>query len=251
MRIFISWSGEQSHIIANALKGWLPYFFPSAQFFLSSEDIRKGLRWLPVISKELKTTNAGIVCLTPDSLNAPWVLYEAGALSKALNGTALYTFLVGLTIADVQGPLEQFNHTIFEKEDVFMLLKSINDTQPTARQEEGRLRTLFERFWEDLEQQIRTAASVKTAPARKRSNEDMLVQLLEAANIIRKSISAIEERNTESDELLAELLLQGKVDKSPAARNAIELVLAKKGSSPTVPVKAKQANKTGQSAERR
>src|SRR5258707_22079 len=117
MKIFISWSGKQSLSVATALRDWLPYIFNGAELFVSSEDIRKGKRWLLEVAKELDSSNFGIVCLTRENLEAPWVIFEAGALSKSFKEASVSTLLVGgLGIADIKGPLSHFQHTIFEKE---------------------------------------------------------------------------------------------------------------------------------------
>lgn len=55
----------------------------SVQPWLSSKDITFGTRWSSVLSDVLAETDVGIVCLTADNLAANWLLFEAGALSKA------------------------------------------------------------------------------------------------------------------------------------------------------------------------
>ena len=128
MQIFTSWSGTQSHKAALALKDWFETYFSDITLFVSSEDIRKGRRWSLDMSGELEASNFGIVCLTPDNLQAPWILFESGALSKKLKQASLCTLLLGgVKPSNVDGPLSHFQHTIFEKEDVFKLVKDINE----------------------------------------------------------------------------------------------------------------------------
>ena len=105
MKVFISWSGTYSLGVAVALQKWLPYIFTDIQTFVSSEDVRKGKRWLAEITKELSNTNFGIVCLTRDNLEAPWVLFEAGALSKLKAAHVCTLLLDNLRPGDVEGPL--------------------------------------------------------------------------------------------------------------------------------------------------
>jgi hypothetical protein len=50
---------------------------------MSEHDIDKGTRGLPAIAQQLEETQFGLICLTPESMNAPWLLFEAGALSKS------------------------------------------------------------------------------------------------------------------------------------------------------------------------
>jgi hypothetical protein len=54
---------------------------------MSAEDIDAGTRWGSEVTNELAETRCGIICLTQENQKAPWVLFEAGALSKTLEKT--------------------------------------------------------------------------------------------------------------------------------------------------------------------
>jgi len=82
MKLFICWSGETSMEIATFLREWLPTVHHNIKPFISTEDIGKGIRWAKSLASELEDTNFGIVCLTSENLAAPWLHFEAGALSK-------------------------------------------------------------------------------------------------------------------------------------------------------------------------
>ena len=82
MKIFVSWSGDTSRKFAKYLKDWLEQCIQSADVFFSQEDIEKGERWNDKIATELQDSKFGIVCLTSENVNAPWIHFEAGALSK-------------------------------------------------------------------------------------------------------------------------------------------------------------------------
>ncbi len=188
MKIFITWSGAQSHNVATALKDWLPYIFPGMELFVSSESIRKGKRWRAEISKELDTSNFGIACLTPDNLTAPWLLFESGALSKSVKEASLYTLLLArLRPADVDGPLSDFQHTTFEKEDFFKLVKSINEVN-TPKVEEPRLRVMFDKFWGDLDDKVSSAIATVAKPPKSRSVEEMLIEVLDVTRQIARNL---------------------------------------------------------------
>jgi hypothetical protein len=114
MDIFISWHGKRSHAVAAALRDWLPQIVNSFKPWLSS-GIDKGTRWSPEIAAKLATAKAGIFCLTPSSLAAPWILFEAGAISKTVEKTHVCTLLVDLNPSDVTDPLAQFQATKLTK----------------------------------------------------------------------------------------------------------------------------------------
>src|SRR4051812_20656156 len=83
-KVFLMWSGSLSKSVAQALHKWIPFVIQTVQPFMSSEDIRKGQRWGLEIGSELQATQFGIACLTADNLTAPWIHFEAGAISKQI-----------------------------------------------------------------------------------------------------------------------------------------------------------------------
>lgn len=126
MDIFISWSGERSRGIAEAIREWLPKIMNSVKPWMSQTDISKGSRWNPDIAKNLDTAKAGIFCLTPSNLKSESILYEAGAISKSVNESRVYTLLAGVEIAELRWPLAQFQATSLNKDDIRKMLQDIN-----------------------------------------------------------------------------------------------------------------------------
>ena len=118
MKVFLSWSGHKSHQVALVFRDWLPSVIQSITPYVSSEDIDKGARWSTDIAKELEDSSFGILCVTKENLEAPWLLFEAGALSKMMDKASVCPFIFDLKRAEVKGPILQFQSTIFEKEDV-------------------------------------------------------------------------------------------------------------------------------------
>ena len=144
MKVFISWSGNKSHKVALLFREWLPSVIQSVVPYVSSEDIDKGARWSTDIAKELEDSTFGILCVTKENLNAPWLSFEAGALSKTMDKSFVTPFLFDIKRSEVNGPILQFQSTIFEKEDIKKLLSTINK----ACGEEGLSEPMLERAFE-------------------------------------------------------------------------------------------------------
>src|SRR5437588_11249170 len=95
MKVFISWSGKASRGVAEALRNWLPDVLQAVEPFVSSYDIGAGDRFPETLQKELAETHFGVLCLTPANHQAPWMLFEAGALAKTFEAGSLATVEAG------------------------------------------------------------------------------------------------------------------------------------------------------------
>ena len=190
MKVFISWSGPRSKMVAKGLHGWLPLIIQSLKPWMSAEDIKAGARWSREVAEELSETQLGIICVTPENQTAPWLLFEAGALAKTLaNTTYVCPYLIGLTPSQVQdGPLAQFQAKQATKQETLDLIRTINDALKESLPKD-RLEQTFERFWPDLEQAIHDIPEPEQHHEAKRSADDMLGDLLEGMRRIERSIT--------------------------------------------------------------
>lgn len=151
MKVFISWSGNISHSVAVVLRDWLPSVIQSIQPYVSSEDIDKGARWSTDIADELHASTYGLICLTKDNITASWINFEAGALGKSIDKSRVSPFLFRLKRSEVEGPLLQFQSTVFERDDVLKLLQSINSACGSDKLDDVRLEKTFDVWWPQLE----------------------------------------------------------------------------------------------------
>ena len=199
MKVFLSWSGEPSHQVACVLKDWLPSVIQSLRPYVSSQDIDKGARWSTDIAKELQESTFGILCVTRANMDAPWINFEAGALSKTIDKGSVAPFLFDVKRSEVQGPLLQFQSTVNEKTDVLKLLVSLNGAMDDqGRLEEGSLKKSFEVWWPELERllgEIPTPADVaKTREEPKPSHmEAILEEILELTRTQQRLLRSPEE----------------------------------------------------------
>jgi hypothetical protein len=186
MKVFLSWSGNLSHAVASAFRDWLPSVLQFVDPYVSSEDIDKGARWSSDIAQELESSSFGIVILTQENTEAAWIAFEAGALSKALDKSRVSPFLVNLKRSELQGPLVQFQSTVYEQDDVFKLVTSINNSAlETEQLEPVRLRRVFDVWWPELEKALDALlaqqSSAQPTKAKKKPGEEgaILEEILE------------------------------------------------------------------------
>ena len=195
MKVFISWSGNLSHQVALVLRNWFPYVLQQVRPYVSSEDIRKGNRWSIDIAGELGESDHGIICLTRENLEAPWIHFEAGALSKSLDTASVWTLLVGdLSAKDIAGPLAQFQHTNLDKVDFKKLIDTINQSLGASQLNEATLNHIFDRFWPELEEAVRgvlAQAIVQPEPGLhpERTSDAVLSELLDLSRSMSRSLA--------------------------------------------------------------
>ena len=101
----------------------------------------------------LEASNFGIICVTRDNVDQPWVLFEAGALAKSLQDAKVIPLLLDLDLSDLSGPLAQFQAKKVDKAGVHEVVRSINQSAPDAVPPE-RMDQLFEALWQQLEAEI-------------------------------------------------------------------------------------------------
>jgi hypothetical protein len=186
MKIFISWSGKLSHKIAKELQEWLPLVINQLDPFVSSESIKKGDRWILDIYSELEQSNFGIVCLTKENLLEPWIMFEAGALSKNISQSKVSCVLFdGLKQHDIKSPLSLFQNTEFDKEDFKKLIDSINNSLGDNKINENLLSKSFEKWYPELEDKIKKITDTYFPPQpQKEETDNTLNEILRTTKYI-------------------------------------------------------------------
>lgn len=154
MKLFISWSGRKSELIAIELRNWLSKIVNSLDIWISVKDISVGDRWYLTLSKALEESSIGLICLTRENLNSNWVLFEAGAISKAVEKSRLIPLLIDLTEKDLNGPLSFFQAISFKKVDLYNFLFLLNQQNEINPKSKKVLNTYFEKTWPELEQKF-------------------------------------------------------------------------------------------------
>ena len=166
MKIFISWSGVRSRAVAEALRHWLKSVIQSVDPWMSEEDIGKGVNWGTELAAQLNETRVGLICLTPENLEAPWILFEAGALSKHLQKTYSCPYLFKVEKRDLTFPLAQFQATLADKDDTRKLLATINEALDKPL-DEHQLDGAFRKWWPDLKKRLKKIPDIEQVSERR------------------------------------------------------------------------------------
>ena len=147
--------------------------------WMSEDDLDKGTRWGPEISKQLQDAQIGILCLTTENIAEPWINFEAGAISKQVGEARACTYLLGLNPNDITGPLAQFQASKADKSDTKKLVQTLNLLLGEGKVHDTALNTLFEKLWSDLETELNQILKKGGSPDRpKRTQQDLLEEIL-------------------------------------------------------------------------
>jgi hypothetical protein len=153
MRVFVSWSGERSRALAAAVRDWLPLILHYVDLWMSDEDIPAGERWALSVAQELAVSNFGIVCVTSENVTSPWVLFEAGALTKSLETSKVIPLLLDLELRDLSGPLAQFQAKKLTRAGIGEMISSLQNSAEEPIPED-RVRQLLDALWPELEKAL-------------------------------------------------------------------------------------------------
>ncbi|MGO8087251.1 hypothetical protein AB9E29_08970 [Rhizobium leguminosarum] len=194
MRVFASWSGTVSREIALLFKDWLPNVLQDVEVYVSSQDISKGDRWLSNVSSNLSDHDFGLSIVTKDNLLAPWILFEAGALTKSLT-SRLVPVLCGIDGIEIQNhPLSQFQYIVApRRQELYGFVCSVNAAG--RKMPEERISAIFNKWFPDFDTAYQNIDLGKAEPeARKKrdgSDADTLNALLREMRDLRSTVQEL------------------------------------------------------------
>jgi TIR domain len=183
MRVFLSWSGKRSKTAAQGLRSLLDGTFPETVEVFISDNISAGEPWALRLQVELEKSQFGVLCLTQDNFQAPWVLFEAGAIAKKFDSARVVPYLIdGLPTGADKSPLAQFQHLEANREDTLLLVESINAAREKP-QDGQRLERQFSRWWPDFEQTLKELPP-PPGPADTPSDREVLEIVLQKVDML-------------------------------------------------------------------
>ena len=180
MKVFLCWSGDRSKAVADVLGHWIGQIIQAVQPWISTQT-DKGARWRQEIGDHLEDVRVGIVCLTPENLDATWIHFEAGALSKTKDARVC-TFLLGMQPTDIKEPLAQFQATKADEVDIRALIKNINryvgEDGGRALPEKD-VDEIFDLHWPRLKEKLQAISGQRVTEGPVREDHEKLDEILE------------------------------------------------------------------------
>lgn len=185
--VFISWSTPLAKGVATVLRKWLPVVVGNVKPWVSDADIAAGARGLPEIQEALEACAFGIIVVTAANQNAPWLNFEAGALSKSLNGNKALVapLLVNLTgMTQVTGPISQFQGSLMNLDGLTRIFRSV---AAAAGEDwsvvEMRLQNTWSQLSTELDAAVAAASTEDAAVPARRQPEDLIDEILDRVRL--------------------------------------------------------------------
>jgi hypothetical protein len=92
---------------------------------MSAEDLGGGTIWSESLVRQTDGISAAILCLTPENVKSPWILFETGALMKALQGKLVIPLTYDFDPRELTHPLSFFNGFRLNEEGVRRLILTL------------------------------------------------------------------------------------------------------------------------------
>jgi len=191
MKLFLSWSGDRSKNLASYLRHWIPQLLQHVEPWVSETDLSAGGRWADQIATELEGSNFGILCVTQENVDSPWILFEAGSLAKSLKDCRVIPYLLDLEYRDLIGPLAQFQAKKACKESTLEMVLSINEFSGT-RVPDSNVKKLFKLLWPQLESSIKLMPASSNQRIIDRPSHEIMEDLVKTVRSIDQRMRGIE-----------------------------------------------------------
>lgn len=149
------------------------------------------------MAKELEVSGFGIICITRDNVQMPWVLFEAGALAKSLADSRVIPLLLDLDFRDITGPLAQFQAKKVEQSGLEEVIRSINKAAPEP-EPEARTTSLFEALWPKFAEKIERIPDDEASARRARPQTEVLEELVASVRSVESRVRDVLEASPRS-----------------------------------------------------
>lgn len=156
LHIFLSWSGDYSKALATLFYEWVPYVLQETTPFMSAQAIELGTGWNEEINLQLNQADLGIIFVTEENVNSPWLNFESGALAKSFDRTnkvipILFDDEKKSMLYNQSTPLKQFQSVLYpDKEGLNSVIATINSELENPI-DEKRLASTFEMYYPQWE----------------------------------------------------------------------------------------------------
>lgn len=201
MKVFLSWSGDYSREVASLFAEWIPCVLQQVDIFMSTNAIDAGDRWNDVISAALDDIDFGLIFITDENKEKPWLLFESGALAKNVSRSKVIPILIDANEIDLsKSPLFGFQYSEMSKDGIFSVMRSIYSSLQDPIIDRDTLTKCLEKWWADLELSYNNIEKPKSKGKQKELSEGDRIGRMEDTMSDMLNMMASIRRNTDRPE---------------------------------------------------
>lgn len=139
-----------SNLLKTASTGVLKSFRSSDK--KGSQGIEYGIEWYPEIIKNIQDASDVVCLLTKNSINRPWILFEAG-MAKGKLDTKILGVAIGIPLTEaISGPFAVFQNCGDDEDSLVKLITQLVNRIPNADPDEPTIRFQVSNFKKKVEE---------------------------------------------------------------------------------------------------
>ncbi|MDB5476059.1 MAG: hypothetical protein JWP49_1570 [Phenylobacterium sp.] len=145
-----------------------------------ANGIEFGAEWYAAIMSQIDEATDVVALLTPQSLDRPWILYEAGVAKGKLE-TTVFGVALGVPLDRVStGPFGQFQNCDDDEDSLTKLMMQLLQRNPDAAPREQAVRTQVKIFREAVATILKSRGEVAKSPPSDEQNAAKLFEEVKA-----------------------------------------------------------------------
>jgi hypothetical protein len=149
-----------------------------------NQGIEYGVEWYPEIMKRLADASDVVCLLTPNSINRPWILYEAGVAKGKLE-TAVHGVALGVPLASAStGPFAQFQNCDDAVDSLTRLVVQLVKRIPNAEPDNSVVQSQVEVFRTRVRELLNSGDSALDVQSEEEAASDAVAKMFEEIKVM-------------------------------------------------------------------
>lgn len=187
-----------SALLKSASTGVLKSFRTSDK--KGTQGIQYGVEWYPEIIKNIQDASDVVCLLTQNSVDRPWILFEAG-MAKGKLDTPILGITLGIQLKDAAtGPFAQFQNCADDEDSLTKLVSQLVNRIPDAEPDNETIKYQVVKFKETIKPILDSSkTSNKKAESKNESKENSSARLFEEIKMMFQELTAKNQEKSRND----------------------------------------------------
>ena len=170
-----------------------------------TQGIEYGVEWYPEIIKHIQDASDVVCLLTENSVNRPWILFEAG-MAKGKLDTSILGVALGISLKNAStGPFAQFQNCSDDEDSLTKLILQLLERIPNSEPDEETIKAQVKTFKDKITKILKKMPKKKTeeTPNSKSSKDDSSAKLFEEIKVMFQDLPMRIENNVRRDKRIS------------------------------------------------